>query len=108
VLDIFETDQVIAVNRNKAHEFTGLLSEVSAHPRVRHFRHQGMIWAFDVADASPGFASRFHLAALAHGVFIRPIGNTVYIMPPYITEAADMAGVVEGILASLAQTGAAT
>ncbi|MFN3543232.1 MAG: aspartate aminotransferase family protein [Thiobacillus sp.] len=90
VLDIFEQDGVIAANRVKAQAFTGILSEVVAHPRVRHFRHLGMIWAFDVAGAAPGFAARFHRAALAKGVFIRPIGATVYVMPPYVVDADAM------------------
>jgi adenosylmethionine-8-amino-7-oxononanoate aminotransferase len=95
VLDIFEHDQVIAANRAKAIEFTGILAEVAAHKRVRHFRHLGMIWAFDAANAAPGFASRFHQAALAQGVFIRPIGHTVYIMPPYVTGADEMRGLAD-------------
>jgi len=97
VLDIFEQDHVIAANRVKSGEFTGILSEVAAHPRVRHFRHLGMIWAFDVADATPGFVARFHRAALAQGVFIRPIGHTVYAMPPYVTTADDMRGLADAI-----------
>lgn len=48
VLDIFESDQVIAANGEKSAQFTKILGEVSAHPRVRHFRQCGMIWAFDV------------------------------------------------------------
>lgn len=101
VLDIFETDQVIAANRNKSLEFTGLLAEVAAHSRVRHFRQCGMIWAFDVAGAGPGFATRFHRMALTHGVFIRPIGNTVYVMPPYVTSVGEMRGLAEAMLGCL-------
>jgi adenosylmethionine-8-amino-7-oxononanoate aminotransferase len=104
VLDIFEHDQVIAANRTQALEFTRILAEVAAHPRVRHFRHLGMIWAFDVADATPGFATRFHLSALALGVFIRPIGHTVYVMPPYVTSADEMRGLAGAILACLDQS----
>jgi len=101
VLDIFETDQVVAANRNKSLEFTGLLAEVSAHSRVRHFRQCGMIWAFDVAGAGPGFATRFHRMALTHGVFIRPIGNTVYVMPPYVTSVGEMRGLADALLSCL-------
>ncbi len=101
VLDIFEHDNVIAANRVKAIEFTRILAEVSAHTRVRHFRHLGMIWAFDVADATPGFSSRFHQSALALGAFVRPIGNTVYVMPPYVTSADDMRGLADALLVSL-------
>jgi adenosylmethionine-8-amino-7-oxononanoate aminotransferase len=101
VLDIFEQDNVIAANRIRAIEFTRVLWEVAAHTRVRHFRHLGMIWAFDVADAAPGFADRFHRAALAQGVFVRPIGATVYVMPPYVTSAAEMRGLADALLACL-------
>jgi len=104
VLDIFEQDKVIAANRVKAEAFTGILSGVAAHFRVRHFRHLGMIWAFDVADATPGFAARFHRAALAHGVFIRPIGGTVYVMPPYVTAVDDLRGLADALIACLDDT----
>ena len=103
VLDIFESDRVIAANLAKAAEFTRILEEVAAHPRVRHFRSRGMIWAFDVVDATPGFSARFHQAALAQGVFIRPIGHTVYVMPPYVTTDADMSLLAQALLRCLAQ-----
>ncbi len=90
VLDIFETDDVLAENRVKALRFSQLLAPLAAHPRVRHMRHTGMIWAFDVHDAAPGFSANFHRHALAQGLFIRPIGNTVYFMPPYVIEEAEM------------------
>jgi adenosylmethionine-8-amino-7-oxononanoate aminotransferase len=101
VLDIFEQDDVIAANRVKATRFTALLTEVAAHPRVRNFRHTGMIWAFDVADATPGFADDFHRRALARGVFLRPIGRSVYFMPPYVIEAPEMRLLAETTLACL-------
>jgi adenosylmethionine-8-amino-7-oxononanoate aminotransferase len=101
VLDIFEADDVIVSNREKAVDFSRALSEVIAHPRVRHFRQHGMIWSFDVADATPGFATRFHQMALKHGVFIRPIGSAVYIMPPYVTSTDDMCGLAQTLLRCL-------
>jgi adenosylmethionine-8-amino-7-oxononanoate aminotransferase len=90
VLDIFEQDDVLNANRAKADRFNAILKEVATHPRVRHMRHLGMIWAFDVADAPPGFSRAFHARALQRGVFIRPIGDTVYFMPPYVIDDAGM------------------
>jgi adenosylmethionine-8-amino-7-oxononanoate aminotransferase len=59
-----------------------------AHDKVRHFRQRGMIWAFDTVMDDPAAASsfsrRFFTAALAQGLLLRPIGRTVYLMPPYI------------------------
>ena len=90
VLNIFETDHTIIANREKSKVFTDILQEVSNHPRVRHFRHLGMIWAFEVSSPTPGFAARFHQLALGQAMFIRPLGNTVYLMPPYAIEATEM------------------
>jgi adenosylmethionine-8-amino-7-oxononanoate aminotransferase len=101
VLDIFQHDQVIAANQIKSIEFTRILAEVATHPRVRYFRQLGMIWAFEVADAGAGFSDRFHQAALAQGVFMRPIGRTVYAMPPYVTNADEMRGLADAVLACL-------
>ena len=105
VLDIFEQDNVVAANRVKSIEFTRVLDDVAAHPRVRQFRHLGMIWAFDVADATPGFSARFHQAALAQGAFVRPIGGTVYAMPPYVTDVGEMRGLADAILVALDNPG---
>jgi adenosylmethionine-8-amino-7-oxononanoate aminotransferase len=90
VLDIFDQDRVIERNRARAARFSALLAEVRAHPKVRHFRHTGMIWAFDMAEALPAFGRDFHRRALAGGLFARPIGRTVYFMPPYVIEEPEM------------------
>ena len=101
VLDIFEVDDVIAANREKAALFTALLGPVAAHPRVEHFRHRGMIWAFDVRDAKPGFGLDFHRRALERGLFMRPIGSTVYFMPPYVVGEEEMDLMARTVLALL-------
>ena len=95
VLDIFASDDVIAANRTRAERFTAMLTDIASHPRVRNFRHTGMIWAFDVADAPAGFSRDFHRRALEQGLFVRPIGHTVYFMPPYVIDETEMAVMAE-------------
>jgi adenosylmethionine-8-amino-7-oxononanoate aminotransferase len=89
-LDIFEQDKVIEANRARAARFSALLEPVRQHRRVKHFRNLGMIWAFDVVDAAQGFSTRAYQAALKKGVLLRPIGNTVYFMPPYVIGEEEM------------------
>jgi len=48
-----------------------------------------MIFAFEVATARPDFARWFFSAALARELLLRPIGRTVYLMPPYIVTDAE-------------------
>ncbi len=49
-----------------------------------------MIVAFDVRPEHAGerFAERFHLAGRERGLLVRPIGRTVYLMPPYVLDDA--------------------
>jgi len=84
VLDIFENDHVLAANRAKAQRWTAAVAGIAAHAKVRDFRHCGMIWAFEVDTARPDFARWFFGEALQRELLLRPIGRTVYFMPPYI------------------------
>lgn len=103
VLAIFEEEAVLARNRDTAANFTRHLAPVATHPAVRHFRQQGMIWAFDVDCERPDFAVAFFSGMLARGCLVRPIGKTVYFMPPYIIEEAHMLQLVDSTCAVLGE-----
>ena len=101
-LDIFKTDDVINANKTRAKLLGDATREAfGALPAVRHLRQRGMIIAFDVDTAERDFSQRFFAAGLDQGVLLRPIGNTVYFMPPYIVEADDIAHLVGGAAAAL-------
>jgi len=85
-LEIFEQDKVIEANRITAAKITAALAPLAEHDLTQHFRQRGMIWAFDAVRARPGFSARFFMEALQHELLLRPIGNTVYLMPPYILD----------------------
>lgn len=89
VLKRFEQEQVLAHNRLRAAELSAALLPVLDDPRLEHVRQRGMIWAFDVREAFAGarFAERFHAAGRQEELLIRPIGRTVYLMPPYVLNA---------------------
>jgi adenosylmethionine-8-amino-7-oxononanoate aminotransferase len=84
VLDIFRDDDVIAANRAKAARWTALAAPLAAHPRTRDFRRCGMIWAFEVHTDRADFARWCFAEGLARELLLRPIGRTVYFMPPYV------------------------
>ena len=89
-LDIFAADAVIETNRSKSAALTLAAAALAQHPRVRNFRNTGMIWAFEADTTDATFAGHFHQAALGRGVLLRPIGHTVYLMPPYIIDADEI------------------
>jgi adenosylmethionine-8-amino-7-oxononanoate aminotransferase len=104
VLDMFEDENVLAANRNCAQRILDASQVFDVHPRVRHLRQTGMITAFDVDTDDPGFSRRYHLAARGEGVLLRPIGNTVYFMPPYVMTGSDIEHLVSGALTALDHT----
>ena len=100
-LDIFQSDDVLTVNREKAQKIESALAPLADHPQVKHLRQRGMIAAFDVATNDPHFSRKFYRAALDREALIRPIGNTVYLMPPYIVsdeEVSFLGNAISGAL----------
>jgi adenosylmethionine-8-amino-7-oxononanoate aminotransferase len=89
-LDIFQADNVLEMNCEKARAFTALAKPFADHPLVEHFRHTGMIWAFDVKNADASWAQKIHTLALEEEVLLRPIGSTIYFMPPYVLDRGEM------------------
>lgn len=92
-LEIFDEDNVLVQNRERAAQLNGALASFAVHSQVKHFRQQGMIWAFDAQVDDPHlaatFSRRFFSCALKHELLVRPIGTSVYLMPPYVLNDAD-------------------
>jgi adenosylmethionine---8-amino-7-oxononanoate aminotransferase len=99
-LDIFDTDDVLAQNAARGAQLEALLAPLAEYEQVRHFRRRGMILAFDV-EADAGFGRRFYREALARELLLRPIGNTVYCMPPYVLSDDDATFLAAGARAAL-------
>jgi adenosylmethionine-8-amino-7-oxononanoate aminotransferase len=103
-LDLFEATDALRANERTAARLAAQFEALSRHPRVRHARQRGMIFAWDIASRSPDFARRYARHALAQGVLLRPIGTTLYAMPPYVISAAEGEHLAAGALAALQAT----
>jgi adenosylmethionine---8-amino-7-oxononanoate aminotransferase len=96
-LAIFESDDVLVQNQLKS---TRMLEEaqILTELPIAFLRQQGMILAFDVQTQNPQFAKVCYAAALAQGLLLRPIGNTVYWMPPYTITESEISHMVQATL----------
>ncbi len=83
-LDIFAQDNVLATNRDKAAYLNKMAQPLRDFPTIKNWRNTGMIWAFEVNSSHRDFAQRCFALGLKNELLLRPIGNTVYFMPPYI------------------------
>ncbi|HXS27231.1 MAG TPA: adenosylmethionine--8-amino-7-oxononanoate transaminase [Steroidobacteraceae bacterium] len=92
-LRIFREDRVIERNRGLAAHLRARIGALAEHPHIAEVRQRGMIAAVelvrDKARREPypwqerrGLAVYRH--GLARGVLLRPIGNVIYFMPPYV------------------------
>jgi adenosylmethionine-8-amino-7-oxononanoate aminotransferase len=105
---IFRDDDVIARNKALARRMADALSPLAEHPQVAEVRQTGMIAAVEfVKDRTTGERHdwrerrglRAYQYALGRGALLRPIGNVVYLMPPYVITPDEidwLAGVAAG------------
>ena len=89
-LDIFAQDDVLNANRTKAAYLNRIAEPLRNHPKVRNFRNTGMIWAFEVDTPHADFAQRCFALGLQNELLLRPIGSTIYFMPPYVITEEEM------------------
>ena len=103
-LAIFESDDVLARNRATASRMAELAAPLAALPHVADVRQAGMILAFELTqggdkrtpfDPSLRVGLRAYRAALGNvsantGVVLRPLGDTLYWMPPYCIDDAQL------------------
>jgi adenosylmethionine-8-amino-7-oxononanoate aminotransferase len=104
-LEIFETENVLEKNKVRAQDLAKAFAWAKSDERIEHWRQQGMILAFDVKPKFLKNASEFprlmFSKCIDEGLLIRPIGNTVYVMPPYVLtpeETMDMGQAVANAL----------
>jgi adenosylmethionine---8-amino-7-oxononanoate aminotransferase len=99
-------ERILALSQNQAL----CLNELEIDTRFANLRQLGTIAAFEIADVQAGYladiALKLRARLLERGVLLRPLGSTVYIMPPYCTTKDELtsvygavADVVEGVLA---------
>lgn len=73
------------------------LSILASDARIDNARRLGTIAAFDIVVRDGGYLSNLAPRLIAyfreHGLLLRPLGNTVYVMPPYCITADELAHV---------------
>ena len=85
-LEIFENNDILGENRKKSQYIKEKLKSFDALPNIKNIRQQGMVTAIELTgyEASERIGLNIYTYALTQGVLLRPLGNIIYFMPPYI------------------------
>ncbi len=103
-LELFERDDVIARNHRRSRLLGGLARDLTDHPHVAEVRQHGMIVAIEMVrdktsrepyDWRERRGLKVYTLGLERGVLLRPIGNVIYFMPPYVINEEEIRLMVE-------------
>lgn len=105
-LELFRSEATIERNRALAAHMSRACAPLADHPHVAEVRQTGMILAVEMVQSKTNRAPypwverrglRAYRHALARGALLRPMGNVLYLMPPYVItpeEISFLAGVL--------------
>ncbi len=77
---------------------------IKDHPRVASTRQTGVIYALDLDVQTSRYGSlrdRLYTFFMEKGVFLRPLGSTIYLLPPYVISDAQLDKVYEAVTSCL-------
>jgi adenosylmethionine-8-amino-7-oxononanoate aminotransferase len=92
-LDLLESENTIEANKTLASVMADALGHLHDHPHVAEVRQTGMVLAIEMVKSKstrepyPWQERRglsVYTYGLAHECLLRPLGNVVYLMPPYV------------------------
>jgi len=109
-LAIFRDEPVLERNRTLAAHLAKRLAPLRDHSHVAEVRQTGLIAAIELVQnkatrepfpAAERRGLRVYLHGLEHGVVLRPLGNIVYFMPPYVVSEAEIDLLVDVAVAGI-------
>ena len=98
-IGLFQCQDVLGNNRQLAAAIAKAVEHFRAHPHIGEVRQTGMIVAIEliknktIREAYPWQERRgltVYRHALSKGVLLRPLGNVIYFMPPYVITESEI------------------
>ena len=104
-IELLQTDEIQQNIKNISASHKTFQEQIRKHPKVKTARSKGVIFALDLETNSSRYGSlRDKLLSffMERGVFLRPLGNTIYIQVPYVITKKELQKVYKTIEESLA------
>ncbi|WP_243414842.1 adenosylmethionine--8-amino-7-oxononanoate transaminase [Flagellimonas aquimarina] len=92
-LELLKTDEIQGNIQNIIQWHNKFDDEIKSHPKVASTRQLGVIYALDLnvkMERYGNLRDKLFKHFMDNGVFLRPLGNTIYILAPFITTKSQM------------------
>lgn len=101
-IHLLESEEMQANIQRIMDRHKAFVAHIAQHPKVQNARTLGVIMAFELkteenTDYYGSFRDRLYNFFISEGVLLRPVGNTIYILPPYIISDTQLSRVYEVI-----------
>lgn len=88
-ISLLETDEMQKNINRINHKHSLFANHIKQHKRVANTRVLGVIFALDIKVQNVesyygSLRNKLYSFFIEHGIILRPVGNTIYILPPYI------------------------
>jgi adenosylmethionine-8-amino-7-oxononanoate aminotransferase len=93
-INFFEKKLTLSMLREKIKKFNAIILELNKYS-ILNYKNIGMVWRFDLPDDKD--PEEFANEARKEKIILRPINQTIYLMPPYTSTISDIQFVVKGL-----------
>lgn len=94
-IELLESDEIQKSMHQVHLMHLAFQQKIKTHPKVKTTRVKGVIFALEVKSNSEesyygNLRNKLYNFFIEHGVILRPVGGTIYILPPYIITEAQL------------------
>lgn len=104
-LDLLESESCQNSIQRISEKHRAFTTTIQGNPLLADIRQQGSILALELKADNTGYASNIRSSLYQHfisqGVILRPLGNVIYILPPYCITDEELDSVYKSILSAL-------
>ncbi|WP_231562598.1 adenosylmethionine--8-amino-7-oxononanoate transaminase [Muricauda sp. MAR_2010_75] len=103
-LELLQTDEIQTGIQNCIEWHQEFDQEIKNHPKVANTRQLGIIYALDLnvqMERYGNLRNKLFKHFMDQGVFLRPLGHTIYILAPFITTKEQMQRIYGAIKSAL-------
>lgn len=103
-IELLNSEEIQQNIQKVIHAHSRFLEEIKDHPKVKNPRQLGVILAFELnveMERYGNLRNKLFKHFMESGVFLRPLGNTIYILAPYVISQEELQRIYDSILSVL-------